>query len=65
VPADKLREPIEILRFGYGHMGGWPNEFQVICLEKLDYFSDGSVLEYQTPTAQKRIKEWYAKQVKK
>jgi hypothetical protein len=48
---------------GFGHLNGWANEFQVICMEKLTDLSDsGSVLEYQDPKARKRILDWYAKE---
>lgn len=57
-----LRERLERTPLGYGHMNGWPNEFQVICLEQVVVFSgDGSLLEYQKPDVRKRILEWYAK----
>ncbi|MFL6228536.1 MAG: hypothetical protein ACJ741_07125 [Pyrinomonadaceae bacterium] len=47
---------------GYGHMNAWPNEFQVICLEEVVFFSgDGSLFEHQKPDVRKRILEWYAK----
>jgi len=48
---------------GFGHLNGWANEFQVICLEQLMDLSDsGNVLEYQNPKAHKRILDWYAKE---
>jgi len=57
-----LRERLERTPLGYGHMNGWPNEFQVICVEKVVLFSgDGSLFEYQKPDVRKRILEWYAK----
>ena len=57
-----LRESLEKHPPGYGHMNRWPNEFQVICIEKVVLFSgDGSVLQYQKPDVRKRILEWYAK----
>ncbi len=57
-----LRERLERTPLGYGHMNGWPNEFQIICVEEVVFFSgDGSVLEYQKPDVKKRILEWYAK----
>jgi hypothetical protein len=52
----------ELSRNRYGHENGWPNEFQLICVEKVVVFSgDGSLLEYQKPDVRKRILEWYAK----
>jgi hypothetical protein len=57
-----LRESLERTPLGYGHMNGWPNEFQIVCVEKVVLFSgDGSLLEYQKPDVRKRILEWYAK----
>jgi hypothetical protein len=57
-----LRERLERTPLGYGHMNGWPNEFQVICVEEVISFSgDGSLFEYQKPDVKKRILEWYAK----
>ncbi len=57
-----LRERLERTPLGYGHLNGWPNEFQVICLEKLVKFSDdGSFIEFQKPQVRKRILDWYAK----
>jgi len=57
-----LRERLEGTPLGYGHMNGWPNEFQVICLEQVVVLSgDGLLLEYQKPDVRRRILEWYAK----
>ena len=57
-----MRELLEKTPRGYGHMNGWPNEFQVICVEKVVFFSgDGSLLEFQKPDVRKRILEWYAR----
>jgi hypothetical protein len=51
---------------GFGHMNGWDNELQVICLESLINFSEsGSLLEYQRPEVRKRISEWYGKNLRK
>ena len=51
---------------GFGHMNGWDNEFQVICLESLVDFSDsGVLLEFQKPNVHKRILDWYAKNLPK
>jgi len=48
---------------GFGHMNGWANEFQVICLESVvDFSADGALLEYQNPKVRKRILDWYAKE---
>jgi hypothetical protein len=48
---------------GYGHMNGWANELQVICVETVVDFSDsGAVFDYQKPDVRKRILDWYAKQ---
>lgn len=61
LPPD-LRERLERTPIRYGHMNGWPNQFQVICVEKAVLLSgNGSVLEAQKPDARKRILEWYAK----
>lgn len=61
-----IRERLERSLRRYGHMGGWDNEFQVICLENLVDFSDsGALLEYQKPNVRKRILEWYAKNLPK
>ena len=61
LPPD-LRERLEQTPRRYGHLGGWPNQFQVICVEKAVLLSNsGSVLEAQKPDARKRILEWYAK----
>jgi len=57
-----LRERLERTPRGYGHMNGWSNEFQVICVEKVVFFSgDGSFIEFQKPDVRKRILEWYGK----
>ena len=48
---------------GFGHMNGWTNEFQVICLESLVNFSgNGATLENQNLKVRKRILDWYAKE---
>lgn len=47
---------------GFGHEGGWSNEFQVICVEEVKDFSKSGVLfEVQPPKVQKQIISWYAK----
>jgi len=48
---------------GFGHMNGWANELQVICVETVVKLSDsGAVFDYQKPKARKRILDWYSKQ---
>jgi hypothetical protein len=48
---------------GFGHMNGWDNEFQVMCIEEMKEFSTKTLLfEYQTPDVQKQILSWYKKQ---
>jgi len=61
LPAS-LRERLERTQLGYGHLNGWSNEFQVICIEKVvDFSDDGSFIEFQKPEVRKRILDWYAK----
>jgi hypothetical protein len=46
----------------FGHMRGWKNEFQIICLDEIkDFSKSGAVFQYQTPQVQKQILEWYSK----
>jgi hypothetical protein len=46
---------------GYGHLGGWNSEFQMICLEEVkDFSKSGSMIQYQTPEVKKQITDWYA-----
>ena len=59
---EPIRKALERTTLGYGHLNGWPNEFQVICVEKIVLFSgNGSLFEFQKPDVRKRILSWYAK----
>jgi hypothetical protein len=50
---------------GFGHMNGWDNKFQLMCIEDAKKFSNTGVLfEYQTPEVQKQILKWYKERLK-
>jgi hypothetical protein len=45
---------------GYGHMNGWDNEFQVMCIDEMRKFSDGTLIfKSQTPKVQKQMTNWW------
>ena len=59
---EAIRKSLERTSIGYGHLNSWPNEFEVICVEKIVLFSgNGSLFEFQKPDVRKRILSWYAK----
>jgi len=48
---------------GYGHLGGWPHELQVICIEKIVRLADfGWNLASQDPRTRELIIDWYVKE---
>jgi hypothetical protein len=50
----------------FGHMNGWISEFQVICLEKVELLSrSGSVFSAKSGKEQKKILNWYNKEIRK
>jgi len=49
----------------FGHMNGWDNEFQVICLEKVELLSEkGYVFSAQSEKVRQKILNWYNKEIR-
>jgi hypothetical protein len=49
----------------FGHMSGWKNQFQMICLEEIKDFSKyGLIFQAQPNKVQKQISDWYTKKMR-